>query len=74
MRISGDNTTFYNCKFIGFQDAFCDNRGMHFFKDCYIEGTIDFIFRNGSCNNTMYLCHAWKPRPRVIFAFTNFDG
>ncbi|XP_022728870.1 putative pectinesterase 63 [Durio zibethinus] len=47
MRISGDKAAFYNCKFIGFQDTLCDDKGMHFFKDCYIEGTVDFIFGNG---------------------------
>ncbi|KAF8401146.1 hypothetical protein HHK36_014450 [Tetracentron sinense] len=47
MRITGDKAAFYNCKFIGFQDTLCDDRGTHFFKDCYIEGTVDFIFGNG---------------------------
>ncbi|KAJ1418778.1 Pectinesterase, catalytic [Sesbania bispinosa] len=47
MRISGDKAAFYNCKFIGFQDTLCDDTGRHFFKDCYIQGTYDFIFGNG---------------------------
>ncbi|XP_071729000.1 pectinesterase 2-like [Rutidosis leptorrhynchoides] len=46
MRIGGDKATFYNVRFYGFQDTFCDDRGRHFFKDCYIEGTADFIFGN----------------------------
>nr|XP_043613827.1 pectinesterase 2-like [Erigeron canadensis] len=46
MRIGGDMATFYNVRFYGFQDTFCDDRGRHFFKDCYIEGTADFIFGN----------------------------
>uniref|UniRef100_A0A803MZ43 Pectinesterase n=1 Tax=Chenopodium quinoa TaxID=63459 RepID=A0A803MZ43_CHEQI len=44
MRISGDKAAFYNCKFVGYQDTLCDDKGNHFFKDCYIEGTVDFIF------------------------------
>ncbi|RAL39347.1 hypothetical protein DM860_002880 [Cuscuta australis] len=44
---SGDKASYYNCKMKGFQDTFCDNSGKHFFKDCYIEGTVDFIFGNG---------------------------
>ncbi|KAG6590056.1 putative pectinesterase 50, partial [Cucurbita argyrosperma subsp. sororia] len=47
MRISGDKAAFHHCQFIGFQDTLCDDRGRHFFKDCYIEGTVDFIFGNG---------------------------
>ncbi|XP_045816824.1 putative pectinesterase 63 [Trifolium pratense] len=47
MRISGDKAAFYNCKFIGYQDTLCDDKGRHFFKDCYIQGTYDFIFGNG---------------------------
>ncbi|XP_021838640.1 pectinesterase 1-like [Spinacia oleracea] len=44
MRISGDKAAFYNCKFVGFQDTLCDDKGKHFFKDCFIQGTVDFIF------------------------------
>ncbi|KAJ6993510.1 pectinesterase 63 [Populus alba x Populus x berolinensis] len=47
MRISGDKAAFHSCKFIGFQDTLCDDRGRHFFKDCYVRGTVDFIFGNG---------------------------
>ncbi|KAJ8752553.1 hypothetical protein K2173_005442 [Erythroxylum novogranatense] len=46
MRIGGDMATFYNVRFLGFQDTLCDDRGRHFFKDCYIEGTVDFILEN----------------------------
>ncbi|XP_062087064.1 putative pectinesterase 63 [Humulus lupulus] len=52
LRISGDKAAFHNCKFIGFQDTLCDDKGRHFFRDCYIEGTVDFIFGNGQ---TLYL-------------------
>ncbi|GAA0186886.1 hypothetical protein LIER_34174 [Lithospermum erythrorhizon] len=47
MRIAADKASFYNCKFFGFQDTLCDNFGKHFYKDCYIEGTVDFIFGDG---------------------------
>ncbi|XP_038685807.1 pectinesterase PPME1-like [Tripterygium wilfordii] len=45
-RISGDKSAMYNCKLIGFQDTLCDDKGLHFFKDCLITGTVDFIFGN----------------------------
>ncbi|PON92470.1 Pectinesterase, Tyr active site [Trema orientale] len=48
LRVSGDKSAFYNCRIIGYQDTLCDDRGYHFFKDCYIEGTVDFIFGSGT--------------------------
>ncbi|KAG0471040.1 hypothetical protein HPP92_015586 [Vanilla planifolia] len=47
MRISGDKAAFYGCRFLGFQDTLCDDKGRHLFKDCFIQGTVDFIFGNG---------------------------
>ncbi|KAL3645146.1 hypothetical protein CASFOL_010326 [Castilleja foliolosa] len=47
LRISGNRASFYNCGFYGYQDTVCDDKGKHFFKDCYIEGTVDFIFGSG---------------------------
>ncbi|GER28052.1 pectin lyase-like superfamily protein [Striga asiatica] len=46
-RISGDKAFFSGCGFYGAQDTLCDDAGRHYFKDCYIEGSIDFIFGNG---------------------------
>jgi len=46
-RISGDKAYFCGCGFYGAQDTLCDDAGRHYFKDCYIEGSIDFIFGNG---------------------------
>ncbi|KAA3460502.1 pectinesterase PPME1-like [Gossypium australe] len=55
----GDRSAFYNCKIIGFQDTLCDDRGNHFFKDCHIRGTVDFIFGSGT---SLYLTrkYSWK--------------
>uniref|UniRef100_A0A5B6ZZF5 pectinesterase n=1 Tax=Davidia involucrata TaxID=16924 RepID=A0A5B6ZZF5_DAVIN len=45
--IAGDKAAIYNCKMYGFQDTHLDKKGRHFFKDCYIQGTYDFVFGNG---------------------------
>ncbi|KAL9224083.1 hypothetical protein vseg_000153 [Gypsophila vaccaria] len=45
-RISADTATFVGCNFLGAQDTLYDHFGRHYYKDCYIEGTIDFIFGN----------------------------
>jgi hypothetical protein len=34
----------YGCPFIGFQDALLTNQGTQLFSNCYIEGSVDFIW------------------------------
>ncbi|CAN7039130.1 unnamed protein product [Brassica oleracea var. botrytis] len=46
IRIPGDEAAFVGCGFFGAQDTLHDDRGRHYFKDCYIQGSIDFIFGN----------------------------
>ncbi|XP_027941366.1 putative pectinesterase 10 [Vigna unguiculata] len=46
-RLHGDKYFFYNCSFLGYQDTLYDHWGRHYFKDCYIEGEIDFIYGSG---------------------------
>ncbi|KAL3497487.1 hypothetical protein ACH5RR_040219 [Cinchona calisaya] len=46
-RIAGDKAFFSGCGFYGAQDTLCDDAGRHYFKECHIEGSIDFIFGNG---------------------------
>ncbi|KAH7428038.1 hypothetical protein KP509_10G072300 [Ceratopteris richardii] len=45
--LSGDMMAFYKCGFYGAQDTLFDGLGRHYFKSCYIEGSIDFIFGQG---------------------------
>ncbi|GMI71807.1 hypothetical protein like AT3G24130 [Hibiscus trionum] len=45
--VNGDKTFFFQCGFSGVQDTLCDANGRHYFKECYIEGAVDFIFGNG---------------------------
>ncbi|GLJ43824.1 hypothetical protein SUGI_0912450 [Cryptomeria japonica] len=47
LRITGDTAAFFGCSFLGAQDTLYDHIGRHYFKDCYIEGSVDFIFGNG---------------------------
>ena len=44
--VDGDKAAFVNCRFLGFQDTlYTYGRGSRqFYKGCYIEGTVDFIF------------------------------
>ncbi|PON56164.1 Pectinesterase, Tyr active site [Parasponia andersonii] len=46
IRVSGDQAAFYGCGFYGAQDTLNDDRGRHYYKECFIQGSIDFIFGN----------------------------
>lgn len=46
LRIAGDQAAFYGCGFYGAQDTLHDDRGRHYFRECFIQGSIDFIFGN----------------------------
>ncbi|XP_057460578.1 probable pectinesterase 8 [Actinidia eriantha] len=46
LRIAGDQAAFWGCGFFGAQDTLHDDRGRHYFKECYIQGSIDFVFGN----------------------------
>ncbi|KAK7337145.1 hypothetical protein VNO77_17705 [Canavalia gladiata] len=46
LRVAGDEVAFYGCGFYGAQDTLNDDNGKHYFKECFIQGSIDFIFGN----------------------------
>ncbi|NP_001167796.1 pectinesterase precursor [Zea mays] len=46
LRVSADNAAFVGCRFLGAQDTLYDHSGRHYYKDCYIQGSVDFIFGN----------------------------
>ncbi|KAL8140557.1 hypothetical protein V2J09_006578 [Rumex salicifolius] len=46
VRVANDKVAFYGCGFYGAQDTLDDESGRHLFKDCFIQGSIDFIFGN----------------------------
>lgn len=35
---------FYRVKFLGGQDTLLDDMGTHYFYQCHIQGSVDFIF------------------------------
>ncbi|KAK8497586.1 hypothetical protein V6N13_002988 [Hibiscus sabdariffa] len=47
VRISGTKAAFYNCSFYGDQDTLYDHKGLHYFNNCFIQGSVDFIFGYG---------------------------
>ncbi|CAN1307969.1 Probable pectinesterase 15 [Linum perenne] len=46
IRVAGDQAAFYRCGFYGAQDTLHDDHGRHYYRGCFIQGSIDFIFGN----------------------------
>ena len=45
LRTNGDRQSFYHCKILGYQDTYYSySIGRVYMKNCYIEGSVDFIF------------------------------
>ncbi len=72
LRVEGNRAAFINCAMKGNQDVlFLSGSGVkHYFKDCYIEGTTDFIF--GAATAVFQNCHIHsKKNSHVTAASTN---
>ncbi len=46
--VNTDRVIFRNCRFLGWQDTLFAHGGRQYYKDCYIEGHVDFIFGNST--------------------------
>jgi PelA/Pel-15E family pectate lyase len=42
--VEADRAVFRNCRFLGWQDTLYAKNGRQYYRDCYIEGHIDYIF------------------------------
>uniref|UniRef100_A0A0E0MNM6 Pectinesterase n=1 Tax=Oryza punctata TaxID=4537 RepID=A0A0E0MNM6_ORYPU len=47
LRVFGSKVAMYNCTIDGGQDTLYDHKGLHYFKNCIIRGSVDFIFGFG---------------------------
>lgn len=72
--VKGDQAAFFNCRFLGFQDTIYTHGlgSRQYYKDCYIEGTTDFIFGAGTVlfENCNIFC---KKGGRYISAASTLD-
>lgn len=46
--VHSDKAVFEKCRFLGWQDTLYAASGRQFYKDCFIEGHVDFIFGNAA--------------------------
>ena len=72
LRVEGNRASFFNCRMTGFQDVlFLSGSGVkQYFRDCYIEGTTDFIFGAATAVFRNCLIHS-KKNSHVTAASTN---
>ncbi|HEY5376247.1 MAG TPA: pectinesterase family protein [Polyangiaceae bacterium] len=42
--VNGDQVQFRNCRFLSYQDTLYVRKAKQYFRACYIEGSVDFIF------------------------------
>lgn len=45
-----DQSTFVECGFFGYQDTLEAKSGRQYYKDCYIAGSVDYIFGNNAAS------------------------
>lgn len=71
--VAGDKAAFKNCRFLGFQDTlYTFGKGSRqYYKDCYIEGTVDFIF--GSSTAWFENCEIFCKKEGYVTAASTSD-
>ncbi|KAH0979192.1 hypothetical protein GBA52_006369 [Prunus armeniaca] len=55
LRSGADLSVFYRCGFEGYQDTLYVHSQRQFYKECYVYGTVDFIFGNAAV--VLQNCH-----------------
>ncbi|XP_040999828.1 probable pectinesterase 67 [Juglans microcarpa x Juglans regia] len=45
--VAADKVAFYHCAFFSTHNTLFDYKGRHYYDNCYIQGSIDFIFGRG---------------------------
>ncbi|VFQ65530.1 unnamed protein product [Cuscuta campestris] len=63
LRVGSDLSAFYRCDILAYQDTLYVHSNRHFFVECLIAGTVDFIFGNGAAVFQDCDIHARRPSP-----------
>ncbi|XP_047341170.1 pectinesterase [Impatiens glandulifera] len=61
LRVGSDKSAFYQCDIIAYQDSLYVHSNRQFFINCYIAGTVDFIFGNAAVVIQDSDIHARRP-------------
>jgi pectinesterase len=83
LHVEGDRASFKNCRLLGNQDTLytATSTSRQYYKDCYIEGTTDFIFGEATCvfetctiknlTNSYITAAATSPDQKFGYVFLN---
>lgn len=63
LRVGSDLSAFYRCDILAYQDTLYVHSNRHFFVECFVAGTVDFIFGNGAAVFQDCDIHARRPDP-----------
>jgi pectinesterase len=68
LEVQGDRASFFDCRIIGNQDILFLNNpdSRQYYRDCYIEGTTDFIF--GAATAWFENCHIYSKKNSHVTA------
>ncbi|KAI3814885.1 hypothetical protein L1987_14532 [Smallanthus sonchifolius] len=64
LRVGSDLSAFYRCGMIAYQDTLYVHSNRQFYINCFIAGTVDFIFGNAATVLQDCDIHARRPNPR----------
>lgn len=68
--VEADRSVFNKCRFLGWQDTLYAKNGRQYYKDCYIEGHVDYIF--GQAAAVFENCHIHSKADGYITAPMRF--
>ncbi|KAI3766333.1 hypothetical protein L2E82_16387 [Cichorium intybus] len=63
LRVGSDFSAFYQCDMLGYQDTLYVHSNRQFYINCFIAGTVDFIFGNAAAVLQNCDIHARRPGP-----------
>ncbi|KAL8189397.1 hypothetical protein R6Q57_028963 [Mikania cordata] len=70
IRVGSDLSAFYQCDMIAYQDTLYVHSNRQFYINCFIAGTVDFIFGNAAVVFQDCDIHARRPNPNQRNMFT----
>ncbi|XP_058209638.1 pectinesterase QRT1 [Rhododendron vialii] len=68
LRIASEKAMFHQVRILGAQDTLLDDHGSHYFHQCYIQGSIDFIFGRSRSLYQDCVLHSTATRSGAIAA------